>query len=69
MAQQHRFRRTALLAAVNAQQRRKLIVEALCESLRSTTRQSQTATTAIIRATARIDSREGQSPRLTHLPL
>ncbi|MFM8717632.1 MAG: hypothetical protein ACKOF3_12750 [Spartobacteria bacterium] len=48
-------------------QRRKLTVEALCERLRGTIRQSQTAATGAARATARIDFLEGQRPRLTQI--
>ena len=48
-------------------QRRKLPVEALCERLSGTIRQSQTAATGAARAVARIDSWEGQRPRLTQI--
>jgi hypothetical protein len=46
-------------------QRRKLTLEALCERLSGTIRQSQTAATGAARATVRIDFWEGQRPRLT----
>jgi hypothetical protein len=48
-------------------QRRKLIVEALCERLCGMIRQSQTAATGTGRAAARIDFWEGQRPRLTQI--
>jgi len=48
-------------------QRRKLPVEAPCERLCGTIRQSQTAATGAARAAARIDFWEGQRPRLTQI--